>query len=396
MRAKVSLILAVVGLLLLYTGIQAEAPQVEPEAQVVVDVEQTSKACHNPQTEMVWFYKPPRNTSMSSVIANYDLYILTKGDERYRNQIHNAGERPVLQYLKFDALSDQCFQAKKAKGTRCSCSMDPRDNQVGWYDNDICWIRDNHPDWFLRDGNGNLLYWNSFVMMDPGNAGYRQWWLARAKGSMQQGWDGVFIDNMATKFGVHGTNFVKLRKYSTYKAYQDAVVGFLSYARNNYFRSANKKLYANISVRSGDNPVYLRYMDQMDGSMDEFWAYSRGGWYSTNEWMFHLDRAAAAVKKGKNVILVAQGARTDMNRQLFGYASYLLVASPTTFFRYTSDSGGYSEMWTYNNYQVKLGIPKGSYTRSGNTWTRNFANGKVTVNPETRKASIVIYNASGC
>jgi hypothetical protein len=198
---------------------------------------------------------------------------------------------------------------------------------------------------------------------------------------------------MSTRFGVHSTNFVKLKKYPTEKSYQDAVVGFLNYARTNYFKNTNKKVFANVAVRWGHNPIYLRYMDYMDGSMDEFFAYSRSGWYSVKEWLFHTERARAAVNKGKTVLLIAQGSQTDLKRQLFGYASYLLVASPTTYFRYTSDTA-YSKMWMYENYEARLGTPLGSYVRVGNTFTRSFTNGKVTVNPETRNASITIFKST--
>jgi hypothetical protein len=394
MRAKISIILTM--LVLAGTHLQAAESTDTISSTAVVDVQGVSKACKESPTQLTWFYKPPKNTTMSSVIAHHENYVLTKGDEKFLAQIHNAGERPVLQYLKFDALSDPCFQAKKAKGSPCSCSKDPRDNQVGWLKTDICEIRDKHPDWFLRDKSGNLLYWNDFVMMDPGNAGWREFWLSRAKSSMQQkGWDGVFIDNMTTRFGVHSTNFVSLQKYSTVKAYQDAVVGFINYARNSYFTGAKKKIFANISVRWGDNAVYLRYMDYLSGSMDEFWAYPRSGYYSVQEWQARLERAKGAVNKGKDVMLVSQGTQTDLKRQLFGFASYLLVASPTTYFRYTSDTA-YSKMWLYDNYKLRLGTPTGAYTRNGNTWSRTFSNGKVSVNPETRQASIILFDADGC
>jgi hypothetical protein len=374
---------------------QLQALSAPSEFEVKVDVvnPEQSSACTDKAISTTWFYRPPSNSTMTTVVSNFDIFVLTKNDEKFLAP--TAGKGPVLQYLKYDAVSDACGQAKKAKGTPCSCGTKPRNNQVAWQPSDICWIRDNHPDWFLRDSNGNLMYWNNlFVMMDPGNAEWREFWLSRVKQYQAQypEWDGVFIDNMTTRFGLHSDNFIPLQKYTTETAYQDAVVGFISAVQASYFKPSNKILYANLSVRWGHFQPFVRYMTALDGSMDEFWAYPRVGYYSVKSWEARLLRAQKALEMGKSMMLVAQGTQTDLNRELFGLASYLLVAGDKMYFRYTSDKA-YSQVWLYDNYRAKLGEPLGYYTRSGNVWTRQFTNGTVTVNPETRKASITLKSA---
>jgi hypothetical protein len=361
---------------------------------VTIDVEGVNAACPPKTTKQAWFYKPPQNTTVEKIIKKYDIFVLTRDDEKALAQIANSGAGTVLQYIKFDAISDACFQAKKPKGTACNCSVKPRANQVAWQPIDICEIRDKHPDWFLKDKNGNLIYWNEFVMMDPGNAGWRQFWVTRIREYQAKypKWGGVFMDNMSTRFGRHGDDFVELKRYPTPKSYQDAVVGFLSYAQNAYFKPTNRQMFSNMAIRWGDTAPFLRYMDHMEGAMDEFWAYPRTGYYSVKEWTHRFERIQAAVKRGEKMILVSQGTQTDYNRQRFGFATYLLLASPTTYFRYTNDKT-YGSMWQYDNYKIRLGTPKGYATRSGNTWTRLFSNGKVTVNPETRKANITVYSS---
>jgi hypothetical protein len=354
--------------------------------------------CTKDPIKTTWFYKPPKNTTMATVMKHFDIFVLTRDDEKFLNEVVNAGEGPVLQYIKYDAISDACFQAKKPKGTPCSCSTDPRANQVAWQPNDICWIRDNHPDWFLRDTSGNLLYWNEFLMMDPGNAGWREFWLSRIKQYQQQypKWGGVFIDNMTTQFGKHSDDtHIKLQKYPTVQSYQDAVVGFINSVQSAYFKPSNRMVYANLSVRWGDFQPFVRYMKALDGSMDEFWAYPRSGYYSTKSWEARVLRAQEALKMGKSMMLISQGTQTDMNRELFGLASYLLVAGDKIYFRYTSDTA-YSKMWLYDNYKARLGQPTSYYTRNGNVWSRNFTNGKVTVNPETRQATITLNSSGTC
>jgi hypothetical protein len=361
-----------------------------------LSLDAAGRACSSSPTKLAWFYKPPGSTSLSTVMNHFDIFTLTKNDEKTMRTVQNAGIRPVLQYIKYDAIHDPCFQAKKAKGTPCSCSKSPLNNQVAWNASDICNIRDNHPDWFLRDASGNLLYKDNQVMMDPGNQGWREFWLSRMRQSQSVGWDGILIDNIATTFGLHGVNFVSLKKYSTDSAYQNAVVGFLAYARSSFFKPNGKLMYANISVRWKTDDAYRRYMEQLDGAQDEFWAYPRTGYYSTLSWEDDFFRARATLERGDSIILISQGAKTDTKRQLFAFGSYLLVASSKTYFRYTSDSGGYGQMWLYDNYQFKLGSPKGAAYRSGDSWKRSFTNGEVKVTPGARTAKITLYSASGC
>lgn len=358
----------------------------------------TCTGTHTVPTQLMWFYKPPKDTTVENIAPHFSSYVLTKNDEKSVTKLNNMGEDPVLQYIKFDNIDDPCKQALKPKGTPCSCSKKPLNNQVAWDPVDVCWIRDNHPDWFLRDSNNNLLYYENQLMMDPGNKGWRDFWLSRIKISQPQGWDGIFIDNLATQFGMHHGDFSKkLKKYPTDESYRDAVVGFLSYVRTQYFKPNKRLMYGNISTYWNQEPVYFRYMEHLDGAMDEFWAYPRTGWYPIKSFQRRLDRLGDTVKRGKVVYLVSQGPRSNSQRQQFGLATYLLIADSKAFFRYTSDKdGGYGQMWLYDNYKLKLGEPLGAYKKnSSNVYTREFANGKVTVNPIAQTSNITIYKASG-
>jgi hypothetical protein len=358
------------------------------------DVQQNGRCTpSNDPTQLSWFYKPPGD--LNSVISNFDMAVLTRGDESAMRSLKSAGKSPVLQYIKWDSIHDPCGQVFKAKGTPCSCDRKPNRNNAGWEAADICNIRDNHPDWFLRDSNGNLIVVNKYVVMDPGNEGWRNFWLSRLKISQPDGWQGIFMDNMSTKFVRHGQGEIALQKYPTYDSYRNAIYSFLSNVRADYFAPNNKLMFGNVSVYWGHTPVYLKMMSYMDGSMDEHWAGTKTGYYSVKSWEDRLLRAKESLRQGNTKILVTQGSQTDLNRQRFAFATYMLVASDKTFFRYTSQNGGYGAVWLYDNYKAKLGQPLGDYTRSGNTWSRNFTNGKVSVNPETRQASIQVYNASG-
>jgi hypothetical protein len=350
--------------------------------------------CTTDPTRLSWFYKPP--SDMPKMLKHHDLVVFTKGDESYMQQAKSAGKYPVLQYIRFDSIHDPCGQIWKPKGTPCSCGKNPFRNNVGWKPSDICDIRDNHPDWLLRDAQGKIIVIDNMVVMDPGNAGWREFWLSRLKQSQADGWQGIFMDNMGTKFYSHGYGDKALQKYPTVESYQNAVLNFLTSVRSGYFAPNNKLMFGNITVHWGHTPFYLKMMKQMDGSMDEFWAATKTGYYSVKSWEDRLLRARESRKQGNTIMLTSQGSFTDTNRQRFTFASYLLIADSNTYFRYTHQDYAYGQIWLYDNYKAKLGQPLGEYTRSGNTWTRLFTNGKVTVKPETREATIKLYNEGSC
>jgi hypothetical protein len=100
-----------------------------------------------------------------------------------------------------------------------------------------------------------------------------------------------------------------------------------------------------------------------------------------------VDRTADA---GKSVILVAQGARNDLQRMRFSYAAYLMVAGPSVSFRYSRDSAGYRELWRYPEYALALGPPVRSRRLvGGSTWRRDFASGVALVNMSASAGSTV-------
>jgi hypothetical protein len=373
--------------------ISANVPSPEQALQTIGDSRSCSKA--SKPAQLSWFYKPPTNYSMDKLGRKFDIFVLTKNDEDEMRQLHSQGAYPVLQYIHFDSISDPCRDALKPKGTPCTCDEKPLNNQPAWFVGDLCNIRDNHPDWFLKDANGDFLYWGDELIMDPGNAGWRNFFMERVATTLPHGWDGIFIDNLATRFGKHSGNLTPLQKYPTDKSYQDAVVGFLRTINDELLTPNNKLFYSNFSVWWGDNDVYLRYMEHMDGAQDEFWAWKRTEPYTVRSWEERVIRHHEALRRGKSVMMVSQGYQTDYNRQYFTYASYLLLASDKTFFRYSKDTH-YGEVWMYDNYKIKLGEPLADYKKKdGDVFVRKFENGKVKVWPGERKAKIKIKDESG-
>jgi hypothetical protein len=135
-------------------------------------------------------------------------------------------------------------------------------------------------------------------------------------------------------------------------------------------------------------------MDHLDGSQDEFWGWKRNEPYTALSWEERFVRAYEGIQRGKAVMMVSQGLEDDWNRQYFTYASYLLLASDKTFYRYSKDTD-YDEVWMYDNYKLKLGDPLGDYKKKDGVFSRKFQNGKVKVWPGEQKAKIKIKDENG-
>ncbi len=331
---------------------------------------------------IAWFYKPPTNGDLGTVSSSFDTFVLTKNDEDERDAMRAQGaEGPFLQYLRFDAIMDPG-----------SCTAQPWRNQVADRPGDFCSIRTNHPDWFLRDSNGNPIVdvegSEHFYIMDPGNNGWRMFWLERATESQESlGWDGVFLDNVEASLYKRGQEGQLPAAYPTDASYQAAVEGFLSYLYTSYFDQSNHPLQANI-IALEETSVWFTYLEYLDGAMEEGWAVDwSNGYLSQSQWEEHMSRVERTEASGKKAILVSQGNRTNTAREEFAFASYLLVANGNSSFRY-SDSSAYHDIWLYDNYETDLGAPLGPRYQQGSVWMRDFQNGTVTVDLSAHSASI--------
>lgn len=348
--------------------------------------------------QIAWFYKPPLNDATGDTLAaHFDTFILTRADEKTREMLRQKGETaPFLQYLLSAEVQDPG-----------SCTAQPYRNQVTFKPGDYCMIRDQHPDWFMRDTAGNLIVHTHsgtrYVQIDPGSAGWRQFFLERVQEMQEQVdpihggvWDGVFLDNIDASLGRFNMLGVQLAAYPDDASYQNAVEGFLQTIYNGYFQPQGRPLHANITeVR--DSTIWDRYLNHLDGAMQEGWGVDWGSGYLTStRWEADLKRAETTQARGKRVMLIAQGSEANIDavwqphnpRQQFAFASYLLVADGRAVFRY-SDSP-YRHIWLYDNYTLDLGQPLGPRFRDGSLWRRDFERGTVAVDPVARSSSITL------
>jgi hypothetical protein len=338
---------------------------------------------------LAFFYKPPSNSDAATVAGNFSNVVLTGGDESFRDQlISNGFASTIPQYYRSEGIQDPG-----------NCTTSPANNQIAYKPGDFCDISQTHADWFLLDTNGNRMrtspgsnYWR----MDPGNAGWRSFFVSRLlEIDQQKGGSGVFLDNLEASLGEIKRDGLLPAKYPDDASYQAAVKGFIQYLYTSYAQAYNRPMVANIISRSTE-AQWFNYTPYLTGAMQERWAVpwsNTAGYLSESKWSADMALAEKTQAQGKYIILVAQGSKTETARQNFAFASYLLVSNGKASFRY-SDSSIYSEVWLYDNYKVQLGSPLGARYQSGTTWRRDFANGYVTVDPVNNTANISLKPAA--
>jgi len=341
----------------------------------------------NETIQLAWFYRPPKDGDLNTLVENFDTFVLTKQDDEERDELKRLGvTAPILQYLLFETIHDP------GPG---DCEESPHRNQVAYYAGDFCKILEENPGWFLLDTASERIYVHNgpelYVRMDPGAPGWRAFWLERSREGIEDlGWDGTFIDNVEASFAKIDDHERGLWKYGEEETYIAEIEEFLQYLYTGYYQPTGRPLYANIiSVR--DPEVWFRYLRYLDGAMIEAWAVDwDDGFISTSKWEEQMDRAERTQFLGKRVILVSQGDENNLPRQKFALASYLLINHGWASFRYANYRGAYAETWLYDTYEIEIGEPTGLRYRDGEIWRRDFTQGSVMVDPENHTAEITI------
>lgn len=381
--------LIILGGILIYAGYrstqQTEAPLTptsQPDQQSILSTEPAPTPATD-DVRLAWFYKPPEEDQLAPVAQNFDFFILTYKDEGPREELKSLGvTAPFAQYLLFLVINDPG-----------GCDENPSGNQVAFKEGDFCQISEQHPDWFLIDQDGNRIQSRKdSYYMDPGNEGFRQFWLERARELQEtHGWDEIFLDNVEASRAKMVEDGTTLAQYPDDRSYQQAVEGFLDYIRKNYFEPSGKKIYGNVvSQNEDDQEVWDRYVQHLDGVMIESFATDwSDGYRDPDEWEQQMALVEKTLAQGRTMILVAQGDQEDTDLQNFAYASYLLVNNGNAVFRYTH-SESYREVWLYENYNLDLGRPLGNRYQDESGWRRDFEKGHVIVNPQEETAEIVV------
>jgi putative glycosyl hydrolase-like family 15 (GHL15) protein len=243
-----------------------------------------------------------------------------------------------------------------------------------------------HGGWFLTTPAGARIHESGYpylFMADVGNRGYQRRWTADVVGLLRRGpWDGVFMDDVnASPRPEAGA--ATIAGYPTDAAYESAVGAMLRYAGPR-IQATGKLAIANIGEWV-DHPALVRsWLRDLDGGMDEKflkWSTEPGvGYRGPRQWLSQEHEALTTQSMGKRFLAVTAAAPGDLQAQLYGWASLLLVADGGASYLAAESYDG-AERWL-TAYRAHLGRPLGPMTQGPDgVFRRSFSGGLVVVNP---------------
>ncbi len=355
-----------------------------------------------PSTQLAYFHTISSDGDSAELLAEKaDLIILTYGDERYRDALRQAGYTgSVLQYLNASQVTGPGPYLDGS--VECDSLYTPHRNGIARGVGDFC--RDLHPneDWFLHNGAGDRLYSVTsgdgvWYHMNPGNSEWRayasQAIAAEIVGPQAAGYDGAFLDNVELSLTRLIEQVVnadgRVREFLADDDYRAAWRGYLEQIRVG--AGAGSQIWASLVSDPNQGAYWSDYLVYLDGVMSPAFATGYDP-LSVAAWENNIEQAEAAIRDGKYVIAVGQGAQDDEAWQQFALASFLLVDDGEHgYFRYMSGESRQAvlTLWTYPNYEIALGAALGSREQTGATWRRAFQCGYVEVDPAARRGAIV-------
>lgn len=342
----------------------------------------------------------------ANVAPNYKAVNLNDWNNGWISQIRSANPNTkVLVYKDLTSTRENDCGSNPAGGSPCIvngviCPTGTNDAQYYAGGLGFCNAWRANPAWFMtKTGSratsstpaAQLVTESSFptqYMMDYGNSGYQQAWLAAVKADVQaHGWSGVFGDNVissATEYGSNGNPASP--EYSTNAASQAAMESMLSVVGPG-LTSAGMSIIPNLGYNNLFPGLWAKWLPYVSGFMDEwsyFWPGNGSEGSSTSAWGSWMEpEVQACASQGKQCYFhfgdhsqALTSAQTS-----FALASYLLYADGNSYIEYAGDGP--------SDPQTSLGAALGPATAGANgVFTRDFAAGVVTVNSVTGVGTI--------
>jgi hypothetical protein len=320
---------------------------------------------------------------------------------RYEYVILQSDKAALIPVLKAKNPSLKALVYKNATATYAYAQTGGRDwaklpSGVGYVDATL-----NHPEWFLRDAQGNRIEFSDYPdlwMMDVGNRDYQKAWLKNVVAEVQaDGWDGVMIDDVNANQRLH-LGGRTIARYPTVAEEQRAMTSFLAYVGPG-LTSKGILALPNIMVEWPDGPgIWSQWIGYTSGAVQEYWTkwgrdaslhFTDAGWDYRQSFLDRTQRA------GKIYLGITYAPRDDTRSMIYARASFLLDwnggKSALMF------DPGAVDPW-HDAWTADLGAPAGAKVAVGSAWRRAFAGGAVVVNPSTSAQTVQLgreYLAAG-
>jgi hypothetical protein len=236
------------------------------------------------------------------------------------------------------------------------------------------WVREHHPEWILHTGEGAEIHPDdhpAWVLLDFGDPGYQGAWSLRVQQSlMDGGWTGVDVADAGNDPGWSGTPVdprtereLGAADRATYLAQALSLVhaamrthGFFLFAQN-----GPPEIVQPAQINSADALTAGRGFARLKGA----------AWMTLLRYYLQVQRERAAA------FVFESGADTGEQRDVYGLAAYLLVATPQG--AYGLPRGAAPAPL----YDLDLGPPDPDVIveQVGEAWRRTYPDGAAAVNP---------------
>ncbi len=219
--------------------------------------------------------------------------------------------------------------------------------------------------WWLRDANGNKTsIWPNTNALDL-NSGWTEYLTTFVDEQIMSSgyWDGIFYDEVMDR--------------------DDWKEGYA-----NLFSATRSKLGSNaVIITNGSSST--AFTPYVNGRMFETFP-STGN--TVSSWSASAnDYLSLFSKLGHDPVIVVNvntentGAQADYQKMRLGLTTTLLGDG---YFSFDHGTENHAQLWTYDEFAVTLGEPKGDASSSASIWEREFEKGKVIVNPTTEMQTV--------
>ncbi|HZR40358.1 MAG TPA: putative glycoside hydrolase [Ktedonobacteraceae bacterium] len=266
-----------------------------------------------------------------------------------------------------------------------------------------------HPDWVLYKCDRTTPayeYSTSSVPFDLTNPAVFDWqmqtYIQYASSSYYGKYDALAVDNvnMENMFGACGhydANGQWVQLFSGDNVdpkWEQAVVNWLTKVQAALHALPNPLLlFANFSIGAAhlNNPFTQQALAHVDGVLDES-GFTHYGEYrlSDDQWLQMVQYVQNIQQQNKPFFLINEfksGSTITNDDREWVTASYLMCNQHLAQV-YIANIQGYGSTYSYPEYNIQIGNPKGDMYQVQNVYWRDFTNGEVVVNPTSNPMSI--------
>ncbi|GMV37323.1 MAG: hypothetical protein AMXMBFR61_18310 [Fimbriimonadales bacterium] len=248
------------------------------------------------------------------------------------------------------------------------------------------WVQANHPEWFLRDAEGNLMQGDNATSLDLGNTDYQDHLLARIlELAPREKWDALLVEFLHQDRRLNTLNQRDPAGYATDAEWQAAVTGLLQKLQP--LRQMGIKLIPNMGCTGILEEPGATWIQLCDGFIFE-WGFAmqeKDGSVFYSDWNSWRYKFLSLVNAGSKIIIVGHRLPDSwVAIRRYALASYLCGMSDNTYFGFATPE---TEAAWFDEFAAPLGRPTETYkVVAGNMSTgalikRAFENGLVVVNP---------------